>query len=71
MVVHVAALTKEDLDNVHLLRKAQIAYLKANKAPMEIPDKYKDFRNIFSPKQAAELPEHSVNNYAIELVNDR
>lgn len=38
---------------------------------MEIPNKYRNFEDIFSSKLAAELPEHSVNNHAIELFNDK
>ncbi len=37
---------------------------------MEIPNKYADFVNIFSPKLTTELPKHtSINNHAIELVD--
>lgn len=70
-VIYVAALTRKDLDNVHSLNRAQITYLKADKASTEIPNKYRDFEDVFSPKLAAKLLEHSVNNHVIELVNDR
>ncbi len=57
---------------MHLSRRAQIAYLKADEAPTEVPNEYADFADVFSPKLAAELPEHTgINDHAIELVDDR
>lgn len=70
-VVYVATLTRKDPDEVHPLKKFQIAYLKANKAPMEISNKVKDFEDVFSLKLAAILPKHSVNNHTIELIDDK
>ncbi len=56
---------------MHPSRKAQIAHLKADEAPTEVPSKYADFADVFSPKLAAELPEHTgINDHAIELVDD-
>ncbi len=57
---------------MHPLKKAQIAHLKADKAPTKVLSKYADFADVFSPKLAAELPEHTgINDHAIELVDDR
>ena len=70
-VVNVAALSVNLGDEVHLLRSAQIAHLKVNKAFSKIPSKYADFADVFSPKLATKLPEHTrINDHAIELVND-
>ncbi len=70
-VVHVAALSIDLGDEVHPSRRAQIAHLKADEAPTEVPSEYADFANVFSPKLAAELPEHTgINDHAIELVDD-
>ncbi len=36
-----------------------------------MPGKYADFSDVFSPKLAVELPEHTrINDHAIDLVND-
>ncbi len=54
------------------LKKAQIAYLKVDKAPSKVLDKYADFADVFSPKLATELPEHTgINDHAIKLVDNR
>ncbi len=71
-VVHVAALNVNSGDEVHPSKKAQIAHLKAAKAPSEVPSKYTNFADVFSPKLVIELPEHiKINDHAIELVDDR
>ncbi len=58
-------------DEVHLSKKAQIAYLKADETPTKVPSKYADFADVFSLKLAAELPVHTrINDHAIELVDD-
>ena len=61
-----------DLNNeMYLLRRAKIAYLKADKAFSKVLSKYADFANVFFSKLAAKLPEHTrINDYAIKLVND-
>ncbi len=57
---------------MHPSRKAQIAHLKADEAPTKVPSEYTDFVDVFSPKLAVELPEHTgINDHAIELVDDR
>ncbi len=57
---------------MHPSRRAQIAHLKADEAPTNVPSKYADFTDVFSSKLAAELLEHTgINDYAIELVDDR
>ena len=61
-----------NLDNKeYLLKKTQIAYLKANKASTKVFSKYADFADVFSPKLAVKLSKHMrINNYAIKLVDD-
>ncbi len=54
------------------LRRAQIAYLKADEVLTKVPSEYADFTDVFSPKLAAKLSEQTgINNHAIELVDDR
>lgn len=56
---------------MHPLKKAKIAFLKANKALIKVFSKYTDFANIFLPKLGTKLFEHTdIDNYVIELVND-
>ena len=70
-VIYVAALSVYLGDEVHPLRKAQIAHLKANKAFSKVPSKYTDFADVFFLKLAAKLLEHTgINDHAIELVDD-
>ena len=57
---------------MHHSKKAQIAYLKANKALTKVFSKYTDFANVFLPKLAAEFSQHiRINNHIIELVDDQ
>lgn len=62
-----------DLSNkVYLLRQAEIAYLKVNKACIKVPSKYADFEKVFSSKLAANFSKYiKINNHAIELVGDQ
>ena len=70
-VVHIAAFSVNSDDKIHLSKKAQIAYLKADEAPTKVPSKYTDFVDIFLSKLAAKLPKHTeINDHTIELVND-
>ena len=57
---------------MHPSRKAQIAYLKADKVLIKVFSKYADFANVCSPKLAAKLPEYmKINNHIIKLVNNQ
>ncbi len=57
---------------MHLLKKAQIAYLKANKVSTKVLSKYTDFADVFSSKLAIKLPKHTeINNHTIELIDDQ
>lgn len=70
-MIYVVVLSLDSGDEMHLLRKTQIAHLKADKVPTKVSSKYADFADFFLPKLAAELLEHTrINNYAIELVDD-
>ncbi len=71
-VVHVVALSIDSGDEVHPSRRAPIAHLKVDEAPSEMLSEYADFADVFSPKLAVELPEHTrINNHAIELVDNQ
>ena len=61
---------------IHLSRTAQVigsnpvqvAALKQNKAPIEVPTEYSDFADVFSEEKALVLPEQTgLNEHAIEL----
>ena len=71
-VVHVVFLESPRQEgNVHPSCRVQIAALVANKAPTLIPTEYSDFADVFSPKLALELSEHTeINDHAIEFVDD-
>ena len=58
-VVHVASLSIDLSDEVHPLKRAEIAYLKADETSIEVPSEYADFANVFSPK-------HGISNHALE-----
>ena len=56
---------------MHPSKRAQIAYLKADETPTKILSEYADFADVFSPKLAVELSEHTeINDHAIELVDN-
>ena len=65
-LLYVVAFNIDSGDEVHSSRKAQIAYLKANK----VPSKYTDFVDVFLSKLATELPEYNINDHVIEFVDD-
>lgn len=71
-VVYIVAFNINFEDNkVHTSRRAQITYLKVDKTLIKVTSKYVDFVNVISLNLAVELSEHiSINNYAIELVNN-
>ncbi len=70
-IVYVADLSINLGNEVHPSKKAQIAHIKVDEALSKVPSKHADFIDIFSPKLAAELPEHTkINNHAIKLVDD-
>ena len=61
-----------DIGNkIHLLRKAQIAHLKVDKALIEVFNEYIDFVDIFLLKLDEKLLKHiNINNYIIKLVDN-
>ena len=70
-VIHIPALSVDPGDQMHPLRTAQIAHLKADKLFSKVSSEYADFADVFSPKLSAELLEHmKINDHAIELVDD-
>ncbi len=57
---------------MHPSKRAQIAHLKVDEAPSKVPSKYADFADVFSPKLATKLPEHTrIDDHTIELVDDQ
>ena len=70
-IVYVAARSVDLGDKMHHSKRAQIAHLKADEAPIKVPSEYTNFADIFSPKLAAELLKHmEINDHAIELIDD-
>lgn len=64
-------ISSDTAKEVHRSKRAQIAHLKADEAPIKVPYKYIDFAKIFLPKLAIKLSKHiNIYNYAIELVSD-
>ena len=72
LIVHIVGLSVNANDEVHLLKKDQLAHPKANETSIKVSSKYADFADIFSPKLAIELPEYTeINDHDIKLVDDR
>ncbi len=70
-VVHIVALNIDSSNEMYPSKRVQIAHLKADEAPTEMPNKYADFIDVFLLKLAIELPEHTrINDHSIELVDD-
>ena len=69
-VVDIATLNVNSDDEVHPSKKAQIAYVKVDKASTQVMSEYADFADIFSPKLAAELLKHGRKDHVIEFVDD-
>ena len=56
---------------MHPSRRAQIVYLKIDKAYSKIRSKYVDFADIFLPKLAIKFPKHKrITNHTIELMKN-
>ena len=71
-IIHVAALSVDSDDEVHLSKSAQIAHLKMDKTPIKVSSKYADFADIFLSKLATGLPEHTrMNNHAIKIMDSQ
>ena len=70
-VIQIVALSI-NLDNeMHPLRKAQIAYQKMDEASIEVLSKYVNFANVFLLKLAVELLKYiRINNHTIKLIDD-
>ncbi len=57
---------------MHSSKRVQIIDLKVDKAPTKVLSEYANFADVFSPKLAIELLEHTrIDDHAIELVDDR
>ena len=70
-VIYIATFNINLVDKVYPLKKAQIAYLKADEAFIKVLSKYADFTDIFLPKLTKEFFKHmGINNHTIELVDD-
>lgn len=56
---------------VYPLKRAQIAHLKVDKAPIKVFIKYTNFMDIFLPKLTAKLFKYTeINNCIINLMNN-
>ncbi len=70
-VVHIAALSVDSDHEMHPSKRPQIAHLKADEAFSEVSGEYTDLVDVFFPKLAVKLPEHTgINDHAIKLVDD-
>ncbi len=70
-VDHVATLSVDMSDKMHPSRRVQIANVKVDEALTKVLSKYADFVDVFSPKLATKLPEHTeINDHAIKFVDD-
>ena len=70
-VIYVATLNVNLSDEMYPSKKAQIAHLKLNKAPIKVFSKYTDFVNIFSSKLVVKLFKYmKINNHIIQLVDN-
>ena len=57
-IVYVIILSVDIGDKMHLLKRAQIVYLKVDKALTKVFNKYIDFADVFLPKLVAKLFKH-------------
>ena len=67
-ICHVVMIESCPLE-VHPSRIAQIAA--ATTEPVIIPEAYKDFEDVFSTKNASQLPPHEDHDHAIDLVDGK
>lgn len=65
-VVHATAFS---VDNIHPSRRTRIATTKAQET--KVPEAYREFTDVFSDENAAELPEHGPHDHAIDLVEGK
>ncbi len=71
-VVYIAVLNIDSDDEVHPLKRAQIAYLKTNKVSIKVFNKYADFADIFLLKLTVKFLKYmSINDYTVKLVDDQ
>ena len=71
-IVYIAALSIDLGDEMYLLKRTQIAYLKVDEALIKIPSEYADFADVFFPKLGTELPKYPrINDHAIVFVDDQ
>ena len=70
-IVHIATFNINIGDKMYPSKRAQIAFLKVNKAPTKVFSEYANFVDVFLQKLVAKLPKHTrINNYAIELIDN-
>ena len=66
-VVHIAIRKRKEMP-MYSKRQAQVEALLFNKASTNVPAEYSNYSNIFSAKNAAELPENTgMNEHTIKL----
>ena len=70
-IIYIATLSVKSGNEMHPLKKTQIAYLKIDEASSKVPCKYADFADVFLLKLATEFPKYiRINNPTIKLVDD-
>lgn len=66
-VIYIAAWKVQTIIHIYLLKTAQIAALKWDKAPIKVSAEYSNYTNIFSSILAMEWPENTdINKYIIK-----
>ena len=71
LVIYIGALNIDSGDEMHPSKRAQIPYLKADKAPAKVLVQYADFADVFLLKLAIKLSKYiRINNHIIKLVDD-
>lgn len=70
-IVYIVVLNIDSSDEMHSLKRAEIAYMKANEASTKVSGKHVDIIEFFFPKLVVELHEHpKINNYIIKFLYD-
>lgn len=70
-VVYVTTLASSNSD-IYPFRQVQIGFLKTDKAPTAVPNKYADLADVFLSNLVIELPKHTgINNLIINLINNK
>ena len=69
-IVHVAGFNVDLGNEMHPLKRAQIAHLKADEVTTGVSREYTDFADVFLSKLVIELLQLKINNNTIKLVDE-